>query len=176
MRVPLSCTLLVILAAGVGFAQDTNFASGPQYLMTSGSPMWARPISTPTMSLPTPTLESGASDATGVLIPGAADRTVLPTGAVSEPAIDFYPIFYGVRPPSVIEISFAGASSEQSIASTLPASIVDTGVGQMITPQALRELGYGVTLPEAAGYGKPRTRRATRLYTNADIDRLHNGS
>ncbi len=173
MRVPFSCTLLVILAAGVGLGQDTNFASGPQYLMTSGSPMWARPISTPTMSLPAPTLETGASDATGVLIPGAADRTVLPSGAASEPAIDFYPIFYGVRPPSVIEISFAGASSEQSISATLPASIVDTGVGQMITPQALRERGYGVTLPESATRQKARIRPGTRVYTNADIDRLH---
>jgi hypothetical protein len=176
MRVPFSCTLLVILALGVGFGQDTNFASGPQYLMTSGSPMWARPISTPTISLTGPALEAGASDATGVLIPGAANRTVLPPEAVSEPAIDLYPIFYGVRPASVIEISFAGASSEQSIISTLPASIVDTGVGQMITPQALRERGYGVTLPEAAARQKARIRPGTRVYTNADIDRLHGGN
>ena len=43
----------------------------------------------------------------------------------------------------------------------------------MITPQALRERGYGVTLPEAAARQKARIRPGTRVYTNADIDRLH---
>jgi uncharacterized protein YebE (UPF0316 family) len=46
----------------------------------------------------------------------------------------------------------------------------------MTTVQELRERGYGVTVVEGAAYGRAKTRRATRVYTNADIDRLHSGS
>lgn len=48
MRTCIYCTLIFISAAA--FGQDTNFATGPQYLITTGSPMFARPISTPTLS------------------------------------------------------------------------------------------------------------------------------
>src|SRR5271167_1891906 len=37
MRVLLSCMLLVLSTLGIAFGQDTNFPSGPQYLMNSGS-------------------------------------------------------------------------------------------------------------------------------------------
>jgi hypothetical protein len=47
---------------------------------------------------------------------------------------------------------------------------------QLTTVQALRARGYGVTFVEAAAYGRAQTRRANRVYTNADIDRLHSGS
>jgi hypothetical protein len=76
-------------------------------------------------------------------------------------------------PLSVVEISFAETSTASR---ELPASILDTGVWQLTTAQALRERGYGVTLPEAAAYGKAHTGHASHVYTNADIDRLHNGS
>jgi hypothetical protein len=36
---------------GFSFAQDTNFSAGPQYLVTTGSPMLLRPIATPSLSL-----------------------------------------------------------------------------------------------------------------------------
>lgn len=52
MRLLLS--LLVVFVAGSSFAQDTNFPVGPQYLVTSGSPMLLQPISTPSMSLSAP--------------------------------------------------------------------------------------------------------------------------
>ena len=177
MRVSCCCMLLVLSALGIAFGQDTNFPSGPQYLMTSDlmkndSPFFARPISTPSMSLAGPPLEVGASNATGVLITGAGNQDVLPPRPDAVPRIDLFPIFYGRSPASVIEISFPPEPSSNQ----LPASILDTGVWQITTAKALRERGYGVTLPEAAGYGKMRTRRATRVYTNADIDRLHSGS
>ena len=174
MRVPFLCAPLVLLAATLVFAQDTNFAQGPQYLM-NGSSQFARPISTPSMSLEGPPLEVGAGNATGVLIAGAESETVLPPQAVTLPKINLFPIYYGAAPVSDIEISFAESSSELAI-TEIPASILDTGVGQMTTAQALRERGYGVTLGGVAAYEKAHAGHATHVYTNADIDRLRGGS
>ncbi len=52
MRLLLS--LLVVSVAGLSFAQDTNFPAGPQYLVTSGSPMFLQSIATPSLSLNAP--------------------------------------------------------------------------------------------------------------------------
>jgi hypothetical protein len=168
---------LVLSTLGIGFGQDTKFPAGPQYLMNSdslrnGTPWFARPISTPAMSLTDPPLEVGASNATGVLIAGAENQTVVPPSPDALPKADLFPIFYGESTASIIEISFP---SEPSVNES-PASIFDTGVWQITTAQALRERGYGISLVEGAAYARAQTRRATRVYTNADIDRLHNGS
>jgi hypothetical protein len=173
MRVFFCCLLIVLSGISIALAQDTNFATGPQYLINPGaSPLFARPISTPSMSLAGPPLEVGASDATGVLTAGAGNQFVSPPSAVALPQIDLFPIFYGVPPANVIEISFA---ESQESPSPLPPSILDSGVWQMTTAQALRERGYGITLAEAAAYDKARTRHATHVYTNADTNRLHGG-
>ncbi len=169
MRVPSCCMLLLLSAVGIAFGQDTNLSSGPQYLMNYGSPLFARSISPPSMTLAGPPLEVGASNATGVLIAGAENQTVLPPSAVALPEIDLFPIFYGGPPASVIEIGFSSGPSTNE----LRPSILDTGVWQMSTAQDLRERGYGVTLVEGAAYAKAHTRHAKRVYTNADIDRLH---
>jgi hypothetical protein len=168
--------MLLVIFAGIAFGQDTNFPSGPQYLlnsdpMKSGSPFFVRPISTPSLSLAAAPLEVGASNATGALVAGAGNQSVLPPNPYALPKIDLLPIYYGAPPASVVEISFAPESS----ANELPASILGTGVWQMTTAKALRERGYGVTLVEAASYGKAQTRHVNRVYTNADIDRLHSG-
>lgn len=176
MRISFCCMLIVLASLGATFGQDTNFATGPQYLMNYGSPLFARPISTPSISLSGPPLEVGANTATGVLIAGAENQTVLPPSADALPQVDLFPIYYGVIPVNVIEISFSGARGELSSPNELPVTILDTGVWQVTTAQALRERGYGVTLVEAAAYGKARARHATHVYTNADIERLHSGS
>jgi hypothetical protein len=181
MRVSLACMLLVLFA-GIASGQDTNFSSGPQYLLNSeqmknGLSFFARPISTPSMSLEAPPLEIGASNATGTLVAGAGNQNVLTPMPDALPKTDLFPILYGVPPASVIEIRFASeASANELPANPLPASILDTGVWQMTTAKALRERGYGSTLAEGAAYGKAQTRHANRVYTNADIDRLHSGS
>ena len=171
MRVSCCCMLFLLSALGIAFGQDTNFPSGPQYL-NYGSPLFARSISTPSMSLAGPLLELGASNATGGLIAGAGNQTVLAPSAVALATMDLFPIFYGTPAASVVEISFPPEPSPNE----LPAGIFDTGVWQMTTAQALRERGYGVTLAEAAGLGRAHIRHATRVYTNADIDRLRSGS
>jgi hypothetical protein len=167
MRVPFLCSLLVLSALGIAFGQDTNFATGPQYL-AQGAALFARPISTPSLSLASPLLGAGASDATEGLGAGANTQTPAPQRNVSA---DLFPIYYGSHSASVIEISFAEPSSVQ-----LPASIVENGVSQITTAQALRARGYGNTLVEAATEGKARARHATHVYTNADLERLHGGS
>jgi hypothetical protein len=172
MRVVLCFTLFLLSALGAASAQDTNFSTGPQYLMNYSSPMFAHSISTPSLSLTNPPLEVGASNATGVLTAGADDRTVLPSQAVASPQIDLRPIFYGAPLRSVVEVSFGNAETSLS---QIPASILDVGILQMTTAESLRERGYGVTIAEAAAHSKA-IKHATRVYTNADIDRLHGGS
>jgi hypothetical protein len=172
MRICLWSSWIVLSALGAAFGQDTNFATGPQYLVTHGSPLFMRPISTPSYSLAGPPLEVGASNATADLIAGAGNQTVSTQPADSLPTVDLFSIFYGVTPVSVIEISFSEPSSRRE----LPASILETGVWQLTTAEALRQRGFGVTLPEAAAYGKAGTGHATHVYTNADVDRLHGGS
>jgi hypothetical protein len=174
MRGSVLCVLLVVSAATSVFGQDTNFANGPQYLMT-GPSFYARPISTPSMSLQDPPLEVGAGNATGVLIAGAQNNTTLPPQAVALPEINLFPIYYGVAPPSDIEISFAEPSSQRYPAE-LPASILDTGVWETTTAQALDERGYGIPVGAAALRNKARAKRGAHVYTNADIDRLRSGS
>jgi hypothetical protein len=171
MRVPFLCMLLIVSAATLLPGQDTNFANGPQYL-TNGSSFFARPISTPSLSLVGPSLGTGASNATEGLTAGADDHTASPQ-APSEP--NLFSIYYGRGSTNVIEISFAEPSSELS-PTELPASILDTGVSQVTTVQALRERGYGVTLGVAAEYEKAHAGHATHIYTNADIDRLRGGN
>jgi len=167
----------MLSAVGMAFSQDTNFATGPQYLTNSdptnpASPLFARPISTPSLSLTGPPLGMGADNATEGLVAGADNQTTSPQ---LQPTVDLFPVYYGVHPVSVIEISSPANPNEPS-KSELPASILDTGVWQITTAQALGERGFEVTLAEAAAHGKARKRRAPRVYTNADIDRLHEGN
>ena len=191
------CTLLIVLGLGTAFSQDTNFATGPQYLMNNGSPLLARPVSTPSMSLAGPAPEVGASNATGILSAGASVQNVLPPSPDALPKIDLFPIFYTEVFPSDLKPSFSLAEPFPGLlqetppipplqpsfsnlpepsANQLPPSILDNGVWQMTTVQALRERGYGLTVAEAAAEAKERIRHADHIYTNADIERLHTGS
>jgi hypothetical protein len=177
MRFSLGCAVLVLFALGIACGQDTNFSSGPQYLMNpdsakNGAAIFARSISTPSISLTGPPLEVGAGNATGALIAGAENQTVLPPNPQARPTIDLSPILYGSAAARVIEIGFPNEPSGNPPS----ANILDTGVWQMTTAQGLRERGYGVPLAEAAAYGKAHVRHATRQYTNADIDRMQGGS
>jgi hypothetical protein len=182
MRVIFGCAFVAIFAAGIALSQDTNFSNGPQYLLSSvpgarsaSSDFFVRSISTPSVSLSGPALEFGASNATGDLNAGAETQTIVVPEAVALPKADLSSINYGVPTANVIEISFPAASGESIAGTEIPQSILDIGVGRIMEAQYLRESDNGVTLPEAAAYGKEHIRRAMRIYTNADIDRLHGG-
>jgi hypothetical protein len=163
MRLASLCFLLFVLA-GISAAQDMNFAVGPQYLMTSGSPMFARPIATPTLSLDAPLPSMPSLPEVG---PPVADQPFVSNPGIQGP--DLLPIYYGYPTPSVVELTSTGPPSE------VPQSIIDAGVVGMTNVQSLRERGYGVTLGESASFWKSHKHHASRLYTNADVERLHGG-
>jgi hypothetical protein len=158
----LACCLLFALM-GIGAAQDTNFPVGPQYLITFDSPMFARPLATPSLSLdaPLPDIQPLPE-----IVPVIGSQPYIPN-PVLEHQPDLLPIFYGYPMPSVVELVSPESSPE------LPQSITDAGVTRMVDVQSLREWGYGVTLGETASFWKSHKPHAPRVYTNADVDRLH---
>jgi len=161
---PLFCLFfaLVSISAAQDTAQDTNFPVGPQYLLT-GSPLLARSIATPTLSLETP-------------LPPIPDLPEIGPVIGTQPYIsnpelwhqaDLFPVYYGYPMASVVELSSAEPPRE------LPASLVDSGVAVMIDAPSVREKESGLTLGEVAIFWRTHKARGTRVYTNADVERLH---
>lgn len=157
------CLLLAL--AGISVAQDTNFPVGPQYLITSASPMFLHSIATPTLSLSAPPAGVSAPATETAAVPETASSA----GPQSQP--DLTRIYWGGPKVSeeVSEIEITSAPLPRA----LPASIVDVGVTGMTNAQSLRERGYGVPLGETASFWKARKPHAPRVYTNADLQRLH---
>jgi hypothetical protein len=166
----LSAALSAVLALALpAAAQDTSFSTGPQYLL-NGSPLLARPTTTPSLSLETP-LEPPA-DHSGS---DAAAEQAVEHKLEQLPPLDFFSIYY--EPPTAQEIVvFSDNSEGQGEASRLPATMVESGVAQLIDAQTLRQRGYGVSLAEAAAQWKARKSPPVRTYTNEDIERLRQGS
>lgn len=164
----LACMLLIV--AALCCAQDTNFPVGPQYLITSGSPLLLRPIATPSLSFQAPPAIAAAPAEAS-----AGEQTVYTPPRVPS-TTDFSRIYWGAGNLSENaggEVSEIEMTAEQP--STLPASIVNVGVVEVMDETSLRQRGYGVTLAEAAGYGKTHKTHASHVYTNADLVRLHGG-
>jgi hypothetical protein len=149
-------------------AQETNFSAGPQYLMTSGSPLFAQPIATPSLDLnaPLPGMPPAFDHAR------VAEHVSYTTVPELEGQADLFPIYYGVPRVSVVKIGFP----EMAKAEPVLTAWVDTGVSEVTDAEALRIRGYGITLGEYARYWKAHTRPAQRRYTNEDIERLHQRS
>ncbi len=165
----LFCSLMAL--AGISAAQDTNqitsqdtsFSAGPQYLITSTfSSLFARPIATPSISLEAPLPAISSLPAIGPVVENQpiAANPELPR----QP--DLFPIYYGPPVPNVVEITSA------ELPPSLPASIVDTGVTGIADAQFLHERGYGVPLGDTAAFWKAHKPRTSRVYTNADVQRL----
>jgi hypothetical protein len=157
---PLFCLFFALVS--ISAAQDTNFAVGPQYLLT-GSPLLARSIATPTLSLETP-------------LPPIPDLPEIGPVIGTQPYIsnpelrhqaDLFPVYYGYPMASVVELSSAEPPRE------LPASLVDSGVVVMIDAPSVREQESGITLGEVALFWKTHKPHTPRVYTNADVERLH---
>jgi hypothetical protein len=169
MRI-LTLSCLLLLATAFCTAQDTNFADGPQYLLT-GSPLLARSLATPSISLDAPLPPMPPSS---IPIPESATETPYIASSPSEQPASLASIYYG--PPSASVVELSGAQGGEESLAALPASIADWGVSGIVDAQALSSQGYGVPLAEAARYSKAHKRPAARVFTNADIRRLHQAS
>jgi hypothetical protein len=171
MRTRIFGCLLVL--AGLSAAQDSNFAVGPQYLMNYGSPIFARPIATPSLSLDSSSLDRSAvaSEMTPQDNVAAAENEAVAPVPEFLPQADLFPIYYGAPRVSFIELSFRDRE-KSPLLHPLPISFVEAGVVEITDMQSLRLRGYGVTLPEAAAYWKAHHVSSPRVYTNADTERL----
>jgi len=173
MRIPLCCVLFALSAIGAAFAQETNNPAS-QYAPNYAN--YAVPLSTPSISLEGPPLQVGATNATEGLIAGASNTNIEVPSPDALPPVDLFPIYYGGPPVTGFQSALPETENEFSSPAPLQEGFIDTGVSAMITPQDLRERGYGVSLAQAAAIARSMGQRATRTYTNADIDRLRAGS
>jgi hypothetical protein len=157
MRVS-SALFLIVVSAALCTAQDTSFAAGPQYLITTTNTRFLHPIATPSMSLDAPLQ--------GIPSLPPIGRPVTDQPYVSNPELtnqpDLFPIYYGYPPVPVVELT--GEAPRE-----VPASINNTGFLAITSVTSLRERGYGVTVAEDAAFWKTHTRRATRVYRNTDL-------
>jgi hypothetical protein len=97
----------------------------------------------------------------------AAAWRISHTFQISMPSVNptCFLIYYGYPEIPVIELA-------RTPDIEAPPSMHDTGFA--VTDSAsLRELRYGMTVGEAAAFWKTHKRTAPRVYTNADIQRLH---
>ena len=154
---------LLFALVGVSVAQEMSFPVGPQYLLISGDPMFARPIATPTLSLDTPLPPIPSFPEVGPVI---GNQPSIESPEVQQ-GPNLFPIYYGDRMTSVVELVSTEPPRE------LPASIVDPGVTGITSAQSLREQGYGAALGDTASFWKAHKPHAPRVYTNADVERLH---
>jgi hypothetical protein len=172
------------ILGGISAAQDTNFASGPQYLITGQTPMFLHSIETPELSF-------GPSSATAppVTTENVEASQVVETPTSVPSGVDLTKIYWG-KPQSsasTVETEASGLetseiqtnevqTSEVEISSAqptqpLPASLFDTGVTAIADSQSLREEGYGVSLAESAAYWKAHQGQPVRTFTNKDVER-----
>ncbi|HEY6769305.1 MAG TPA: hypothetical protein VI386_31555 [Candidatus Sulfotelmatobacter sp.] len=159
---------LLFVAAGSSFAQDTNFPVGPQYLITNDSPLFARPIATPSLSLETQTAAAADNEVTEPQTALATDNSQ----AESSTQPDLFAIYYGERAPVESVVVLQSPVAEAPL---LPASFFNDGVTEMVDVQDLRYFGYGISLVEDAALWKRHKSTPARTYTNQDIERLKQG-
>ncbi len=152
---------IAVALVAISCAQETNFAVGPQYLVNTGSPMFLRPIATPSLSLSAPSSSTQGTEAP------ASEGSAPAVGSPSQP--DLTRVYWGKPGPSEL---IREAETSTPVPSALPAGIVDVGVTAIADPQSLREQGFGVPLAQAASSRKSHRPHAARIYTNADIQRL----
>ncbi len=80
---------------------------------------------------------------------------------------DLFAVYYGYPMASVVELSSAEPPRE------LPATLLDSGVVVTNDAPSVREQESGITLGEEALFWKTHKPHAPRIYTNADVERLH---
>jgi hypothetical protein len=162
---------LVLIVAGSAAAQDTNFSTGPQYLAMQGSSLFARPISTPSLSLETQMEEPTEHEATAE---PPIESAVPPAEAQADqpPYIDFFTFYYASPIAGNPAQSIPESGLDRAVLRQGSESIFESGVSQLLDAQAIWRLGNGATLAEEAARWKGRKTVPARTYTNEDIERL----
>jgi hypothetical protein len=157
----LICLPLALL--GVSLAQNTNFGSGPNYLITTDSTQFLRPIATPSLSLnaPLPPLPSLPE-----IGPAVTNQPYTTTPELQDQA-NLFPIYYGY--PRIVDVELTPTQTSRE----LPASMNETGFMDVPSQVWLRQHGYGVALAKVAANAKAHRRTPGHVYTNEDIERLH---
>jgi hypothetical protein len=191
---PATFFLVFLSVIGISAAQDTSFSTGPQYLASSvisGSTMFLRPITTPSLSLgealpPVP----GASSELVSVTPQPAPRIAPPSHdlfvgdvlwgehsatEILDPRITTPTLSLSESPatPSTQPSESSAPVNEIQLSSSqpirpLPASIVDVGVTGTAA-QSLRAQDYGAPLGDIASYWKTHKPTAPHSFTNADV-------
>lgn len=167
MRLVILSILLTL--AGFCAAQDTNFSSGPQYLITQPSTLFLHSIATPSLSFQSEAVPAPVAAPAGVPEPVSISQ-VEETPAPLPTGINLARIYWGPFPDiaqqaSDIEITSSG------LPNSLPASITDTGTTAIVDAQSLRQQGYGMSLGETAAFWKAHAAHASHTYTNKDVER-----
>jgi hypothetical protein len=158
-----ACLFSLILAvAGMAAAQqqETNFAVGPQYLITQPYPTILQPIATPSME---------AWQQPGVVSP---ETGVAGPVMINIPA--YLPwVYWGYTPPGAVQLVPGPEPLAEPVPSGLPQGYINLGVTAIATPIWLHDHEYGMSLAQVAQYWKAQHLHATHVYTNADIERLN---
>jgi hypothetical protein len=158
---------LVLGLASLGAAQDTTFSTGPEYLITFGSPMFARSIATPSLSwddaTPATTTTSATTEPTSSELFESVSSSL---DAQRQTAL--LSIYYGTPATTGSEIPASSEESNRPVA----AVPVEVGISSITDAQALRAQGYGVTPGEAATARGASAHRSHRVYTNQDVEHL----
>jgi hypothetical protein len=152
-----------VVLAGVSFAQDTNFANGPQYLIT-GSTMFLHSIATPSESLQAPLENAYLINTDGSV------STDLVAAHPDVPNPDLQPIYWGE--PNANNVSEIEITSPE-VPLNLPSSILDNGVTAAAGPQFSSDAGSETTLGQAAAFWKNHAGHVSHVYTDTDVERLH---
>jgi hypothetical protein len=168
MRLHLVIGVVVVLA-GIATAQDTSFSTGPQYLVTYGSPLLLHSIATPSLDLNAPPINT--------LPQASTEEQPVPAPVAPPSGVDLTQIYWGqpaVAASASQNVSEIEISSPQT-APMLPAGFLDVGVTEITDDRSVAERGYGMTLAEAAAYSKAHRAHAAHVYTNEDLAHLHGG-
>jgi hypothetical protein len=160
---------LLLILAGVSAAQDTNFASGPQYLITQSSTLFLHSIATPSLSFQAEAAPAPFAAPAGVPEPVSISQ-VEETPAPLSTGVNLARIYWGPFPDiakqaSEIEITAA------ELPTNLPASITNTGTTALVDEQSLRHEGYEMSLGETAAFWKAHAAHSSHTYTNKDVER-----
>ena len=117
--------LLLLLVAVSSFAQDTNFSTGPQYLVTSENAMFLRSIATPSLNLSAQTLAGTTEVPSPVEIPALAS---------AENTVYLHDVYWGEHRP---EESFVPRLEPPSMAPDQTAWYMNYVANQTAAPSQL---------------------------------------